>query len=94
MHPSSEVVLSHLARLGQELVCTAGELVAAVLDVAAGSPRRTFFEVLREHAGAPTERERLEYFCSGEGAADLAAYNQLEGRWLRLERGWFCRGGD
>ncbi|KAL6775774.1 NFR1 [Auxenochlorella protothecoides x Auxenochlorella symbiontica] len=57
-----------------------GDLVAGALDVAAASPRRTFFEVLRDTARSGLERERLEYLCSAEGLEDLATYNQLEGR--------------
>jgi len=54
-------------------------LVAGVLDVAGGSPRRFLFEVLAAHAGEPREAERLAYFGSPAGRDDLVLYNQREG---------------
>jgi len=54
-------------------------LVAGVLDVAGGSPRRFLFEVLAAHAAEPREAERLAYFGSPAGRDDLALYNQREG---------------
>lgn len=53
--------------------------MAGVLDVAGGSPRRFFFEVLARFAGEPREAERLAYFGSSGGRDDLACYNQKEG---------------
>ncbi|KAK9839678.1 hypothetical protein WJX81_005476 [Elliptochloris bilobata] len=59
-----------------------GALVAGVLDVAGGSPRRFFFEVLARFASEPREAERLAYLFSPGGRDDLARYNQREGRTL------------
>ena len=56
-----------------------GALVAGALDVAGGSPRRFFFEVLARCAREPREAERLAYFGSPGGRDDLARYNQKEG---------------
>ncbi|KAK2079618.1 hypothetical protein QBZ16_002013 [Prototheca wickerhamii] len=55
------------------------DLVAGVLDVDAASPRRTFFEVLRQCASVEHERERLGYFCSADGFDNWILYNREEG---------------
>ena len=60
-----------------------GDLVAGALDVAGASPRRFFFEVLRDCAADSVEADRLAYFASPDGREALAQYNQREGRCLR-----------
>ena len=57
-----------------------GDLVAGALDVAGASPRRFFFEVLRDSAADPVEADRLAYFASPDGREALAQYNQREGK--------------
>ena len=54
--------------------------MAGALDVAGASPRRFFFEVLRDSAVDPVEADRLAYFASPDGREALAQYNQREGR--------------
>ena len=54
--------------------------MAGALDVAGASPRRFFFEVLRDSAADPVEADRLAYFASPDGREALAQYNQREGR--------------
>lgn len=56
-----------------------GALVAGVVDVVGGSPRRFFFEVLARCAAELREAERLAYFGSPGGRDDLMRYNQREG---------------
>ncbi len=56
-----------------------GEVVAGVLDVSGASPRRFFFEVLRQFSADPVEVDRLTYFASPDGREALAQYNQREG---------------
>ncbi|CAL5225422.1 g8237 [Coccomyxa viridis] len=57
-----------------------GDVVAGVLDVSGASPRRFFFEVLRQFSADPVEVDRLTYFASPDGREALAQYNQREGR--------------
>ncbi|XP_057491551.1 NADPH-dependent diflavin oxidoreductase 1 isoform X1 [Actinidia eriantha] len=54
--------------------------VELTMDVASGSPRRYFFEVMSYFASAQHEKERLLYFVSPEGRDDLYQYNQKERR--------------
>lgn len=53
--------------------------MAGVMDVAGGSPRRFFFEVLRHFTRDPFQRDRLAYFASPSGREDLSKYNEREG---------------
>ena len=70
--------------------------MAGALDVAGASPRRFFFEVLRDSATDPVEADRLAYFASPDGREALAQYNQREGTCLHLQTcawaGCFCSG--
>lgn len=55
-------------------------LIASGIDIDSSSPRRYFFEVMSRFAEVDHEKERLQYFASAEGAADLYKYNQRERR--------------
>ena len=55
-------------------------LIAGGIDVNSASPRRYFFEVMSHFTASEHEKERLQYFASGEGAVDLYKYNQRERR--------------
>ena len=55
-------------------------LIASGIDIDSASPRRYFFEVMSRFAEVEHEKERLQYFASAEGAADLYKYNQRERR--------------
>ena len=55
-------------------------MIAGGIDVNSASPRRYFFEVMSHFTASEHEKERLQYFASGEGAVDLYKYNQRERR--------------
>ena len=60
-----------------------GALVAGLVDVNSGSPRRFFFQMLAQFAASEVERERLEYFATdADGREDLFRYNERERRTL------------
>jgi len=59
--------------------CSIRDLFELHLDIL-GTPRRTFFQLLRPHAGTEMERERLDELAAANGYKDLARYCTKEKR--------------
>lgn len=83
LNPESYITILHRDKDGHDTSMVPVRLKDFVkfnMDVASASPRRYLFEVMSFFAGAPHEKERLQYFASAEGRDDLYQYNQKERR--------------